>query len=208
MLSEDKEGVGTYARRSTARLADREGVESCEQGLSTVGIDLMVASSSFWRGVLWGKASWCYSLSPLSWYLSLFLPTSYSSTLWYVLIRLGTFFDSLKLFELFFYRTLTRAVLVLLLPDGMIPVDSFVLTLIMDSLVFCPILSYWTCIPYYSSIPFIMDSLVFCPILSYRTRIPYYSSIPSRSMEFYAYASLHISRQLHVLLYSFLFYAI
>ena len=96
---------------------------------------------------------------------------------------MGTFSDSLELFELFFYRTLTRAVLVLLLPDGMIPVDSFVLTLIMDSLVFCPILSYWT-------------------------RIPYYSSIPSYSTEFYAYASLRISRQLHVLLYSFLFYAI
>ena len=40
----------------------------------------------------------------------------------------------------------------------------------------------------------ISDSLVFCPILSYRTRISYYSSIPSCSMEFYAYASPSISR--------------
>ena len=125
----------------------------------------------------------CYSLSPLPWYLSLFFPTSHPSTLWYVLIRLGTFSDSLEFFELFLYRTLTHAVLVLLLPDGMIPVDSSVLTLI-------------------------LDSLAFRPILSYRTRIPYYSSIPSCSMEFYAYTSLSISRQLHVLSYSFLFYAI
>ena len=116
----------------------------------------------------------CYSLSPLPWYLSLFLLTPHSSTLWYVLIRLGTFSDSLEFFELFFYQTLTRTILIPLLPDGMIPVDSSVLTLI-------------------------MDSFVFCPILSYRTCIPYYSSIPSCSMEFYAYVSLSISRQLHVL---------
>ena len=122
-------------------------------------------------------------MSPLSWYLSLFLLTSYSSTLWYVLIQLGTFSDSLEFLELFFYQTITRTILTLLLLDGMIPVDSSVLMLI-------------------------LDSLVFCLILSYRTRIPYYSSIPSYSMEFYAYASLRISRQLHVLLYSFLFYAI
>ena len=99
---------------------------------------------------------------------------SHSSTLWYVFIRLGTFSDSLEFFKLFFYRTLTRAVLVLLLPDGMIPVDSSVLMLI-------------------------MDSLVFYLILSYRIRIPYYSSIPSCSMEFYAYVSLSISRPPHVL---------
>ena len=55
MLSEDKEGAGMYARRSTAHLADREGVESGEWGLSVVGSDLRVALSSFWRGVLWGK---------------------------------------------------------------------------------------------------------------------------------------------------------
>ena len=100
-----------------------------------------------------------------------------------MLIRLDTFFDSLKPLELFFYQTITRAVLTLLLSDGMIPVDSSMLTLI-------------------------LDSLAFHPILSYRTRIPYYSSIPSCSMEFYAYASLSISRQLRVLSYSFLFYAI
>ena len=97
----------------------------------------------------------CYSLSPLSWYLSLFLLTSYSSTLWYVLIRLGTFSDSLEFVELFFYRIITCAVLALLLPDGMIPHDSFVLTLIMDSLTFCPILSYRTHISSYSSISFL-----------------------------------------------------
>ena len=45
----------------------------------------------------------------------------------------------------------------------------------------------------------ILDSLVFRPILSYRTRISYYSLIPPCSMEFYAYASPSISRQLHVL---------
>ena len=37
---------------------------------------------------------------------------------------------------------------------------------------------------------------------------PLTHQIPSCSMEFYAYASLSISRQLHVLSYSFLFYAI
>ena len=113
-------------------------------------------------------------MSPLSWYLSLFLLMPYSFTLWYVLVRLGTFSDSSKSLELFFYRTITRAVLPLLLPDGVIPVDSFVITLI-------------------------LDSLTFCPILSYRTRSFHYSLIPSCSMEFYAYASPSISRQLHVL---------
>ena len=54
----------------------------------------------------------------------------------------------------------------------MIPVDSFMLMLI-------------------------LDSLVFRPILLYQTRTSYYSSIPSCSMEFYAYASPSISRQLH-----------
>ena len=116
----------------------------------------------------------CYSLPPLSWYLSLFLLTPYSFTLWYVLIRLGTFSDSFEFLELFFDRTITRAVLPLLLPDGMIHVDSLVLTLI-------------------------LDSLAFRPILSYRTRSSHYSSIPSCSMEFHAYASPSISRQLHVL---------
>ena len=120
------------------------------------------------------RSTFCYSSSPLPWYLSLFLLSSHSPALWYVLLRLGTFSSSFEFFELFFYRTITRAVLVLLLPDGMMPVDSFVLTLI-------------------------MDSLVFCPILSYRTRIPHYSLIPSCSMEFHAYASLSISRPLHVL---------
>ena len=60
------------------------------------------------------------------------------------------------------------------LPDRMIPVDSFMLMLI-------------------------LDSLVFHPILSYRTRTSHYSSIPSCSTEFYAYVSPSISRQLHVL---------
>ena len=32
------------------------------------------------------EETFCYSLSPLSWYLSLFLLTSHSSALWYVLI--------------------------------------------------------------------------------------------------------------------------
>ena len=124
--------------------------------------------------ILMVEPSMCYGLSPLSWYLSPFLLMPYSFTLWYVLIRLGTFSDSSKSPELFFYRTITRAVLPLLLPDGVIPVDSLVLTLI-------------------------LDSLTFHPILSYRTRSFHYSSIPSCSMEFYAYVSPSISRQLHVL---------
>ena len=111
------------------------------------------------------QMSVCYSLPPLSWYLSLFLLTSYSFTLWYVFIRLGTFADSLESFELFFYRTITRAVLALLLPDGMIPHDSFALMLIMDSLAFCPILSYRTRISSYSS-----NSFLFYGVL--RLRVP------------------------------------
>ena len=67
MLSEDKEGAGMYARRSTAHLADREGVESGEWGLSVVGSDLRVALSSFWRGVLWGKVSWASAASSSCW---------------------------------------------------------------------------------------------------------------------------------------------
>ena len=108
---------------------------------------------------------WCYSLSPLSWYLSLFLLTSHSFTLWYVLIRLGTLSDSLEFSELFFYQTITRAVLVLILPDGIIPLDSFLVTLIMDSLASCPILSYWTHISHYSSISFLFYGVL-------RLRVP------------------------------------
>ena len=121
--------------------------------------------SGSWK---YGCTRWksgCYSLSPLSWYLPLFLLTSYSFTLWYVFIRLGTFTDSLESFELFFYRTITHAVLALLLPDGMIPHDSFALMLIMDSLAFCPILSYRTRISSYSS-----NSFLFYGVL--RLRVP------------------------------------
>ena len=119
------------------------------------------------------RASFCYSSFTLSWYLSLFLLTPHSYALRYVFLRLDTYSDPFEFFELFVYRTLTRAVLLPLLPDGMLSVYSFVLTLI-------------------------LDSLVFCPILSYRTRISYYSLILPCSMEFYAYASPSISRQLPV----------
>ena len=56
-----------------------------------------------------------------------------------------------------------------------------------------------TCWLIYAYAYSILDSLVFRPILSYRTCTSYYSLIPSCSMEFYAYASPSISRQLHVL---------
>ena len=121
---------------------------------------------------LWGStyiAPWCYSSFTSSWYLSLFILASYSFALWYVFLRLDTYSDSPEFIELFFCWTLTRAVPFPLLPDGMIPFYSFLITLI-------------------------MDSLVFRPILSYRTRILYYSSILPCSMEFYAYASPSISR--------------
>ena len=118
--------------------------------------------------------SLCYSSSTSSRYLSLFRLTSHPYALWYVFLWLGTYSYSFEFFELFVYWTLTCAVLIPLLPDGVLPIDSFVLTLI-------------------------SDSLVFRPILSYRTRTSYYSLILPCSMEFYAYASPSISRQLHVL---------
>ena len=36
------------------------------------------------------EGSGCYSLSPLAWYLPAFFLTSYSFTLWYVFLRLGS----------------------------------------------------------------------------------------------------------------------
>ena len=119
------------------------------------------------------KQGGCYSSLTPSWYLSLFFLALNSFALWYVLLRLDTYFTSLKFSELLFCRTLTRAVPFPLLPDGLIPVDSFLLMLI-------------------------LDSLLFRPILSYRTRISHYSSILTCSMKFYAYASSSISRQLPV----------
>ena len=115
------------------------------------------------------QSVYCYSSLTPSWYLSLFLSTPYSLALRYVFLRLDTYSYSFEFIELFFRWTLTRAVPLTLLPDGMIPIDSAMLTLI-------------------------MDSLLFCPILSYRTRIPYYSSVLPCSKKFYAYASLSISR--------------
>ena len=115
----------------------------------------------------------CYSSLTSSWYISLFLLAPLSLALRYVLLRLDTYFNPFEFLELLFCRTLTRAVLFPLLPDGTVLVDSFLLRLI-------------------------LDSSPFRPILSYRTRIPYYSSILACSMKFYAYASSSISRQLPV----------
>ena len=119
------------------------------------------------------KCSVCYSSFTSSRYLSLFFLTPNALALWCVFLWLDTYSNPFELSKLFLCRTLTRAVLFPLLPDGMIPVYSFLLTLI-------------------------LDSLLFCPILSYRTRIPYYSLILACSMKFYAYASSSISRQLPV----------
>ena len=151
--------------RPVATEGERRGLEFDKRGVQRTKKKIMKPGPSH---------QCCYSSSPLSWYLSLFRLPSHSYALWYVFLRLDTYSDSFEFIELFFYWTLTRAILLSLLPDGMIPVDSFMLTLI-------------------------LDSLVFHPILSYRTRTFYYSSIPSCSTEFYAYASPSISRQLHVL---------